>query len=112
MNAKTTAMLAEYHYRLANLGPRVLIAVIDLFAIEFVENHIEKNPLPVDDDPDEIRSVMLMICVTKMVERAMRLIIEAEAAQQPADRQPSPQDDAIAMDAANAAIAKAQGKLN
>ena len=112
MDAKTTAMLAAFHNDLVTLGPKMLLAVIDMFALAEVEDYIAQNPLPADADPDEMRSIMLMITVTKTVQRAGRLLTEADAARLSPDTPPSPQDEATAKDAADAAIAKAQGKLN
>ena len=112
MNAKTEAMLAEFHCDLASLRPRVLLGVIDLLTMELVEDYIKDNPLPNGADHDEIRSIMLMIRVTQTLKEVARLFAKMDAAQRPADTPPLPQDETIAKAAADAAIAKAQGKLN
>ena len=112
MDAKTATMLAEFHNDLVTLGPKMLLAVIDILALAEVEGFIAQNPLPVDADPDEMRSIMLIITITQAVKRAGRLLNEADAARRPANTPPSPQEETAAKDAADAAIAKAQGKPN
>ena len=112
MDAKTATMLAEFHNDLVTLGPKMLLAVIDILALAEVEGFIAQNPLPVDADPDEMRSIMLIITITQTMKRVGRLLTEADAAQLSPDTPPSPQEEAIAKAAMDAAIAKAQGKLN
>lgn len=110
MNAEIKEMLIDFHRDLASLEPEILLAVIDLLAMDSVDSFITKNPLPVGVDLNEMRGMMLLIRIAEAVKRVKRIL--DKMAQQPADRPPSPQDEAIAKDAADAAIAKALGKLN
>ena len=109
MNAKTEAMLIAFHADLAALGPHALVAVIGILALKSVEDFIAQNPLPEDADPDEMRSIMLIITVRSAVERVARIVKADEQYNTPIP--PTPQET-TAKDAADAAIAKAQGKLN
>ena len=110
MNAKTETMLIAFHADLVALGPQTLAAVIEVLAMNHVEDFIKGHPLPDGADPDETRSIMLIMTVRSAVERVARIVKADEQYATPIP--PTPQDETTAKDAADAAIAKAQGKLN
>ena len=110
MTPKTKQDLIEFHQALLMLDKRDLAMVIDVFAMREVDAYIACNPLPKNADPQDMRSIMLMVSVTEAVKHAEEIL---QKARHTFTKQPSTAgSEAIAKAEADAAIIKAQGKLN
>ena len=111
MNAKTEQELIQFHQELFSLDKRDLTAIIDILALNSVEEFITSNPLPEGADPDAMRTIMLMMTVMNAAKRVQSLLDKARAAGL-VEQSPTPEQEDVAKAEAAAAIIKAQGQLH
>mgnify|MGYP001596290858 CR=1 FL=1 len=111
MNPKITQDLIQFHQELFILDKRDLIAIIDVLAMNEVETYIASTPLPQGADPDAMRSIMLMVTITRAIEHVQRLLSVA-AGVSATGQSSTPEQEETAKAEAAAIILKAQGKLN
>jgi hypothetical protein len=108
MNRKTELLLIDFNQALAQLQKPDMMMLVNTLATRIVEDHITKHPLPDGADHDEMLAIMMCMTITEAATVAREAMQEAAKA---APQQPNPDAEAVAKAQADAAIAKAQGRL-
>ena len=96
---------------LPNASPLQLAIALEAVAFIHVEMYMEQNPPPAGITPeerDELHAAMIYSSITGALNTAAEVALNLSAKP---ERQPDPDAEAVAKAMADAAIAKAQGRL-
>lgn len=105
--------MKELRAMLPSASPLQLAIALEAVAYVHAETYMDHNPPPPMPDAEraELRAALIHHSITGALNTAAEVILDSSK-QSKADAQPSPEDEARAKAAADAAIAKAADKLH